>query len=56
MKIKCNKCGTVIESTNGNMVWCECKGLFLDANEYYARIGGSQYKNYEVVTDEGDDA
>lgn len=52
MKIKCCECGTVISSRNGKMVWCECKGLFLDANEYYARIGGRNYKNYEVIEDE----
>ena len=51
MKIKCNECGSTIESTNGRMAWCECRGLFLDANEYYSRIGGRNYKNYEVVED-----
>ena len=40
-KIKCLKCGDIIESDGyGKFVQCKCKSCYIDETAYYCRIGG----------------
>lgn len=40
-KIKCLKCGDIIESNGrGKWVQCSCKKCYIDETEYYCRVGG----------------
>lgn len=53
-KIKCRKCGSVIESTHRHdFVWCDCGAVAVDGGlDYLRRVG-----NWEDIEDlsEGDD-
>ena len=47
-RIKCNKCGDVIESTyTHDFKWCKCHSVFVDGGLDYARRGG----NLEDITE-----
>lgn len=42
MKIKCLKCGNIIEGDKkGNLIHCKCKECSIDENEYIARVSGN---------------
>lgn len=42
-KIKCNKCGDVIESKNRHdFVWCKCKSVAVDGGLSYLRRCGNK--------------
>lgn len=63
-KIKCAKCGDVIESLfRHDMKWCSCGAIFIDGGDDYTRMGGdlediidlqlaSTKGNYEEEDDE----
>lgn len=41
MKIKCKKCGIIIESKHRhNMVWCNCGAISIDGGDEYIKISG----------------
>ena len=40
-KIKCLKCGDIIESLyRHDFKWCKCKSIFVDGGNDYLRCGG----------------
>ncbi|MGF2565408.1 DUF7695 domain-containing protein [Ralstonia pseudosolanacearum] len=42
-RIKCNKCGDIIESTyTHDFVMCSCGACFVDGGHDYMRIGGNE--------------
>ena len=44
-KIKCTKCGDVIESkTRWDMVWCSCQSVAVDGGHDYLRRLGVHYE------------
>ena len=52
-RIQCGECGDVIESTlRHNLVWCDCKGLFVDGGLDYQRWGGNQWEKMIDLTEE----
>lgn len=41
MKIKCKKCGDIIESkSRHDMVWCKCRAIAIDGGNDYIKITG----------------
>ena len=45
MKIKCKKCGDIIEGDKrGTLIYCSCRAIAIDETRWYARI---LYKNKE---------
>ena len=47
-KIKCLKCGDIIESDgHGKWVTCKCQSCYIDETDNYCRVGGN-FKDYEV--------
>ena len=41
MKIKCKKCGDIIESkSRHDMVWCKCGKVAIDGGNEYVKISG----------------
>lgn len=55
MKIKCKKCGDVIDGEfKGRLIWCACESCAIDETEYYARIIGEQ-EDYEKIEEEADE-
>lgn len=50
-RIKCNHCGSVIESTHRHdMVWCSCGSVYTDGGMDYFRRGGYPEIDYvEIV-------
>ena len=52
MKIKCKKCGEIIDGElKGRLIWCSCESCAIDETEYYTRIIGD-LEDYERI--EGD--
>ena len=50
-RIKCRKCGSVIESkSRHDWVSCKCGAIFIDGGNDYTRIGGD-YKDIEEMDD-----
>ena len=42
MKIKCLKCGDILEGDNkGTYFTCSCKSCYIDETPYYVRVGGN---------------
>lgn len=51
-KIKCNKCGDIIEGDKkGTYIKCSCKTIAIDETEYYYRIIGN-LEDFEVLEPE----
>lgn len=49
MKIKCKKCGEVIEGDKkGTYITCKCKTIAIDETPYYVRINGN-IEDFEEV-------
>lgn len=49
MKIKCKKCGEVIEGDKkGTYITCKCKAIAIDETTYYVRINGD-IEDFEEV-------
>jgi len=49
MKIKCKKCGDIIEGDKrGTFIQCSCKSIAIDENKLYTRLIGEP-ENYEEV-------
>jgi hypothetical protein len=49
MKIRCKKCGDIIEDDKkGTIIECRCKSIAIDETEWYTRLIGDS-KNYEEV-------
>lgn len=49
MKIKCKKCGEVIEGDKkGTYIACKCKAIAIDETPYYVRINGN-IEDFEEV-------
>lgn len=49
-RIKCNHCGSVIESKHRHdMVWCECGRVYTDGGMDYFRRGGYEGTDYVEV-------
>lgn len=49
MKIKCKKCGDIIEGDKkGSMIWCSCRSCYIDETPYYCRIGGKPQNIEEI--------
>ncbi|WP_113886451.1 DUF7695 domain-containing protein [Clostridium butyricum] len=54
-KIKCLKCGDVIESTSiHNMVWCKCLSCAVDGGKEYVRFTGEE-NTYAIMTEYEDE-
>jgi len=52
-KIRCKKCGDVIESKHRHdFVWCKCKTVFVDGGNDYLRCGGD-FEYIECIDSEG---
>ena len=55
IKIKCLKCGDIIESMHRHdFKWCSCKSVFIDGGDDYTRCGGDP-KDYVFITKDVDD-
>lgn len=55
MKIKCKKCGSIIEGDKkGHLIFCECKSCYIDETPYYCRIGGNR-EDFEKEVDISND-
>ena len=53
MKIRCKKCGEIIEGDKkGTYITCKCKAIAIDETEYYWRINGNIEDFEEVKEDE----
>ena len=49
MKIKCKKCGDIIEGDRkGTLIWCSCESVGIDETEWYTRLLGDE-NDYEVL-------
>lgn len=49
MKIRCKKCGEIIEGDKkGTYITCKCKAIAIDETTYYWRINGN-LEDYEEV-------
>lgn len=47
-KIKCLKCGDIIESDGyGKWVTCKCQSCYIDETGDYCRVGGN-FNEYEI--------
>lgn len=52
MKIKCKKCGEIIEGDKkGTYITCKCKAVAIDETPYYWRINGDQ-EDFDVIEEE----
>lgn len=52
MKIKCKKCGEVIEGDKkGTYIACKCKAIAIDETAYYVRINGN-IEDFEEIKEE----
>jgi hypothetical protein len=52
MKLKCLKCGDIIESKyRHDFVWCKCKTCFIDGGKDYTRVGYNTDADYELIKD-----
>jgi len=49
MKIKCKKCGDIIEGDRkGTLFWCSCESVGIDETIWYTRLLGDE-NDYEIV-------
>ena len=49
MKIKCKRCGDIIEGDKkGSYIVCKCKAIAIDETKYYVRINGNS-EDYEIL-------
>ncbi len=49
MKIKCTKCGDVLEGDKkGTWITCTCKAIYIDETKWYYRIGGNE-GDFEIL-------
>jgi hypothetical protein len=58
IKIKCLKCGDVIQSMFRNdFRWCSCRNIFIDGGNDYLRYGGNieDEDSYIFITEEVED-
>ena len=54
MKIKCKKCGDIIEGDKrGTFIQCSCKAIAIDETKWYTRLIGEP-EDYEEVKEEED--
>lgn len=52
MKIRCKKCGEIIEGDKkGTYITCKCKAVAIDETPYYWRINGNMEDFEEVKED-----
>ena len=54
-KVKCKKCGDVIQSTyRHDFVYCKCETIFVDGGDDYMRLGfpGGEIEDWIEVLDE----
>lgn len=52
MKIKCKKCGEVIEGDKkGTYIMCKCKAIAIDETPYYWKINGN-IEDFEEVKED----
>ena len=55
MKIKCKKCGDIIEGDKkGHLIFCSCHSCYIDETPYYWRIGGEPKDIEEIKENYGD--
>lgn len=53
MKIKCKKCGDIIEGDKrGTLIECKCKACYIDETKYYVRVGGNLEDIEEIKENE----
>ena len=49
MKIKCKKCGDIIEGDKkGSYIVCKCNAIGIDETKYYVRVNGD-FEDYEIL-------
>ena len=49
MKIKCKKCGDIVEGDKkGTLILCSCKSIGIDETKWYTRLLGDP-KDYEEI-------
>lgn len=49
MKIKCKKCGDVLEGDKkGTFIQCKCKSCYIDETKWYVRVGGNPNEIEEI--------
>lgn len=54
-KVKCLKCGDIIESTyRHDFVKCSCRSCFVDGGNDYCRIGGD-FDSMVYIDDDGNE-
>ena len=54
MKIKCRKCGDIIEGDKkGTYIMCKCKAIAIDETPYYWRVIGKAEDIEEVKEEKG---
>ena len=52
MKIKCKKCGDIIEGDKkGHLIWCKCHSCAIDETPYYYRLIGN-FEDYERLEED----
>lgn len=52
-KIKCLKCGDIIESKHRHhFVMCSCRACFVDGGDDYLRIGGD-FSKMRIIKEDG---
>jgi hypothetical protein len=50
MKIKCNKCGDILEGDKrGTLIYCSCRSIAIDETKWYARVLYKTKEDYEEV-------
>ena len=53
MKIKCNKCGDIIEGDKkGTYITCKCKAIAIDETPYFWRIIGNREDFEEIIEED----
>jgi len=53
MKIKCKKCGDVIEGDKrGTLIYCSCKTIAIDETKWYARYLYKNPDDFEIIEGE----
>lgn len=53
MKIKCKKCGDILEGDKkGTWKTCTCKAIYIDETKWYCRVGGKLEDIEEVKEDD----
>lgn len=51
-KIKCNKCGDIIESTHvHDFKWCKCKSVAVDGGKEYLKRSAMSQDDYEELSE-----